>query len=85
MCSDDAPPIRRYVTMLLSGTASATAKASPGLIVSGLSICGVSLENWITIATFVYIVLMGMGAIPKAVDGLRYLLTLKIFERKNKE
>ena len=75
MCEDDSPK-KQYISMLASGTASSVAKASPGVVVSGLTLYGYSIETWISILTVCYLILMIIGSLPKVIGGLRYLFLL---------
>lgn len=75
MCEDKSP-LRRFLSSLGIGGAAGVAKASPGIVVSGLSFYGIPVEHWISILTVIYLCFMLMGAIPKAIDGIRYALSL---------
>lgn len=75
MCEDKSP-LRRFLSSLSIGGATGVAKASPGIVVSGLSFYGIPIEHWISILTVIYLCFMLMGAIPKAIDGIRYVLSL---------
>lgn len=75
MCEDKSP-LRRFLSSLGIGGATGVAKASPGIVVSGLSFYGIPVEHWISILTVIYLCFMLVGAIPKAVDGIRYALSL---------
>lgn len=83
MCaSDEKPPITRFISTVASGTAAGGAKASPGIIVTGLTVAGIRLEDWVTILTGIYLVIMAIGALPKGIEGLRYLFALARKEKK---
>ena len=45
MCDEQSSPIKRFVDMLSSGTASGAVKASPGVAVTGLSVYGFPVET----------------------------------------
>lgn len=64
--------IKKAVMPVFSGTASGAAKAAPGVGVSALVVAGIPLESWVTILTFVYILIMIIGALPKIVETIRY-------------
>lgn len=71
MCVEESL-IKRILTPIFSGSASGTAKAAPAIGVSALSIAGVPLESWVTILTLVYVFIMIFGALPKAVETIRF-------------
>lgn len=83
MCEIEQTPEKRYAAMLASGTASSVAKASPGIAVSGLTIYGYPIEEWVSILTAVYLICMVVGALPKVIEGLRYLYVLAKGEKEN--
>lgn len=84
MCASDEnkTPLARLVSSVASGTAAGGAKASPGIIVTGLTFAGIRLEDWVTILTVVYLVFMAIGALPKVGEGVRYVIALARKERK---
>lgn len=83
MCaSDEKPPLSRLISTMASGTAAGGAKASPGIIVTGLTFAGIRLEDWVTILTVIYLVFMAIGALPKVGEGLRYVIALARKEKK---
>lgn len=49
---------------LESGLSVAAAKVSPPVIVSGLTIAGVQLQDWLIIATLLYTVIQIIIALP---------------------
>ena len=50
---------------LESGLSMAAAKATPPVVVSGLTVAGVQLEDWLIIATLLYTVIQIIIALPK--------------------
>ena len=50
---------------LESGLSMAAAKVSPPVIVSGLTVAGVQLQDWLIIATILYTVIQIIIALPK--------------------
>ena len=48
-----------------SGLSMAVAKTSPPLVVSGLTLAGVQLQDWLVIATLLYTVIQIIIALPK--------------------
>lgn len=75
MC-DDKVPISRLLHSLGWSSASGLAKASPGIAVTGFSLYGHPIEHWISVLTALYIFCMLIGSIPKACEGIRYVLRL---------
>ncbi len=75
MCEEESL-LKRFLTPIFSGSASATAKAAPGIGVSALSIAGVQLEAWVTILTLIYILVMIIGALPKIAETIRFFYRL---------
>lgn len=75
MCEGDSV-LKRILTPIFFRSASGTAKAAPAIGVSALSIAGVPLESWVTILTFVYILIMIIGALPKIVETIRYFWSM---------
>ena len=49
---------------------------------TGLTFAGIRLEDWVTILTVIYLVIMAVGALPKGIEGLRYLFALARKEKK---
>lgn len=45
---------------------------------SGLSLYGVPIEQWISVLTLIYIAFMLVGAVPKAIHGLKYVMCLAL-------
>lgn len=84
MCEEESP-VKRFLSMLGSGTASSAAKASPGVAVTGLQIYGFQIETWVSILTAVYLIFMAIGALPKVIEGLLYVVALAKGERKKKD
>lgn len=84
MCEEESP-VKRFFSMLGSGTASSAAKASPGVAVTGLQICGFQIETWVSILTAIYLIFMAIGALPKVIEGLLYVIALAKGERKKKD
>lgn len=80
MCEEESP-VKRFFSMLGSGTASSAAKASPGVAVTGLQICGFQIETWVSILTAIYLIF----ALPKVIEGLLYVVALAKGERKKKD
>lgn len=66
-------PVKQIFGSIVPSTATGLAKASPGIGVGGLYIAGVQIADWVSVLTCIYIIFMMIGAIPKLVDGLRYL------------
>ena len=50
---------------LETGVTMAVAKTSPPLVVSGLTLAGVQLQDWLIIATLLYTVIQIIIALPK--------------------
>lgn len=50
---------------------AAAGKASPPLTVSGLAVAGVSLQDWVFIATLIYTVVQFLLLTPKVVKLIR--------------
>ena len=50
---------------LESGLSMAAAKVSPPVIVSGLTVAGVQLQDWLIMATLLYTVIQIIIALPK--------------------
>ena len=48
-----------------NGLSMAVAKVSPPVIVSGLTVTGVQLEDWLIMATLLYTVIQIIIALPK--------------------
>ena len=83
MCaSDEKTPLSRLISSVASGTSAGGAKASPGIIVTGLTFAGIRLEDWVTILTVIYLIFMAIGALPKVGEGLRYVIALARKEKK---
>lgn len=74
MC-DELSPIKRFVVMLYSGTASGAVKASPGVAVTGLTVYGFTVETWVSVLTCVYIIVMILGGLPKVIELVLYLIS----------
>lgn len=68
MCEENSTMkwIKKAVLPAFSGTASGAAKAAPGVGVSALVVAGIPLESWVTILTACYVLVMLIGALPKA-------------------
>lgn len=64
----------RHVPEGVTGEAiAAVTKATPPVTVSALSIAGVSLQDWVLIATLIYTVLQLLLLVPKVLKWLREL------------
>ena len=50
---------------LESGLSMAAAKVSPPVVVSGLTLAGVQLQDWLIMATLLYTVIQIIIALPK--------------------
>lgn len=50
---------------LESGLSMAVAKTSPPVVVSGLTLAGVQLQDWLIMATLLYTVIQIIIALPK--------------------
>lgn len=74
MC-DEQSPIKRFVVMLYSGTASGAVKASPGVAVTGLTVYGFTVETWVSVLTCVYLIVMILGCLPKVIELVLYLIS----------
>lgn len=75
MC-DEQSPIKRFVAVLSSGTASGAVKASPGVAVTGLTVYGFPVEAWVSVLTCAYLLVMILGCLPKVVETVLYLIRL---------
>lgn len=75
MCHDKSP-LARFLSSLGVGSASGVAKASPGIVVTGLSIYGHPIEHWISLLTFIYLGCMIVGSLPRVIHGLLYVFRL---------
>lgn len=75
MCNEQSSPIKRFVAMLSSGTASGAVKASPGVAVTGLSVYGFPVETWVSVLTCVYLIVMILGCLPKVIEFVLYLIS----------
>ena len=49
----------------IEGVSMAAAKVSPPVIVSGLTVAGVQLQDWLIMATLLYTVIQIIIALPK--------------------
>ena len=50
---------------LETGVTMAVAKTSPPVVVSGLALAGVQLQDWLILATIIYTVIQIIIALPK--------------------
>lgn len=75
MCDEQSGPIKRFVSMLLSGTTSGAVKASPGVAVTGLSVYDFPVETWVSVLTCVYLIVMILGCLPKVIEFVLYLIS----------
>lgn len=82
MCDQDQSPVKRFFSMIGGGTAASAAKASPGVAVTGLSLWGVSIETWVSILTAMYLIFMAVGALPKVIESVMYIVALARGERQ---
>lgn len=76
MCDEPTTPLKRFVATLTSGTASGAVKASPGVAVTGLTVYGFPVENWVSVLTCLYLFFMIVGCLPKTIDTILYLYRL---------
>ena len=53
------------------GVSMAVAKASPPIAVSGLTLAGVQLQDWLIMATLLYTVILIIIALPKLKQSLK--------------
>ena len=56
---------------LENGLTMAAAKVSPPVIVSGLTVAGVQLQDWLIMATLLYTVIQIIIALPKLKQSLK--------------
>ena len=56
---------------LENGLTMAVAKTSPPVIVSGLTLAGVQLQDWLIMATLLYTVIQIIIALPKLKQSLK--------------
>ena len=75
MC-EEYSPMKRLLASIFSGSATTTAKASPGIAVASLSFAGVPIESWVTILTILYMIILCLGALPKIAECIRYFWRL---------
>jgi hypothetical protein len=62
----------RRLTEALGGDAAALAvRSTPPVAVSGLTLAGVGLQDWVFILTAIYTVLLIVGVLPKAIRTVR--------------
>lgn len=54
----------------IEGASMAVAKASPPVAVSGLTLAGVQLQDWLIIATLIYTVIQIVILLPKLKQSL---------------
>ena len=74
MCEESSIEwIKKAIMPAFSGAASGAAKAAPGVGVSALVVAGIPLESWVTILTAAYVLVMLIGALPKAIDAFRLI------------
>lgn len=78
MCNDNKSPLARFLSSIGIGSASGVAKASPGIVVSGLSFYGHPIEHWISLLTLMYLCCMIVGSLPRVFHGLWYVIRLAI-------
>lgn len=75
MCDEQSSPIKRFVAMLSTGTASGAVKTSPGVAVTGLTVYGFTVETWVSVLTCVYLIVMILGCLPKVIEFVLYLIS----------
>ena len=56
---------------LENGLTMAAAKVSPPVIVSGLTVAGVQLQDWLIMATLLYTVIQIIIALPKLIQSFK--------------
>lgn len=76
MCEEGELSMKRLIASIFSGSATTTAKAAPGLVVTSLSFAGISLEAWVTVLTVAYLLLMCIGALPRVFETIRCIWRL---------
>lgn len=70
--------VRQVLASFGSSGAAGAAKASPGVAVGvgAVELFSTDLQTWITIGTFVYILMMLIYSAPKVVEAVRYFIRL---------
>ena len=73
MCDEDAFHVKKLITSVASSSAAGVAKASPGVVVSGASLFGFTVDEIVGILTIIYLVAMIIGSLPRVLESVRFL------------